>query len=95
MEIYSVLKSNNFYLQIPVADERNGNCENSNGGSYVCRDEFLSPCPGVYLSREVWSYHGDLADYPKREKLTCVEWFRSIRESMRRNASLACDLRMC
>ena len=92
--IYDILMANNFYLQIPVVDERNGNWENSNGGAYVCRDEFISPCPGSYFCREVWSLHGDLADFPKWEKLTCSEWFRFIRESLRRNANLPDDLKI-
>lgn len=83
-----------FDARIPIEDLRSGREENTNGGAYVWRDEFYSPCVGVYFTRSVASFHGDLEEYPKWEQVTLGEYYRLYKQALKKNAALPKDLRV-
>ena len=56
--------------------------------------QFNSPRAGVYLVREVWSFHGDLEPYPEWEELTLPEYLSAYRKAMVANATLPEDLKI-
>lgn len=83
-----------FDARIPVSDNRAGREENTNGGAYVWREEFFSPCIGIYLNRSVCSFHGDLEEMPEWQRITLAEYLQRFRQAMRENAQLPKDLRV-
>lgn len=86
---------NIFNCRIPVADFRCGSPEDSNGGHYVWRAEFFSPMPCVYLTREIASFHGDLAVAPAWEEVSLPEYKQRLDYALADNACLEEDLQVC
>lgn len=85
---------NIFDCAIPVADFRCGCPEDSNGGHYVWRAEFFSPMPSVYLTREIASFHGDLAGTPGWEAVNLPEYKQRLDSALAANACLEEDLQV-
>lgn len=57
--------------------------DDGNGSCCVWYTQGWRPRPGVYLVRNVASFHGDIEDYPEWEEFTLPEYFAIWKQAVR------------
>lgn len=75
-------------FSIVTADHTAGREENTNGGAYVRRTQFLYTGEHRYYVREVWSCDGDLRPMPEWYRVNSGAFIRGFVEAVRQNAEL-------
>lgn len=83
-----LLEGNGGKFSIVTEDHTAGREENTNGGAYVCRAQFLYTGEHRYYVREVWSCDGDLRPMPEWNRVSSGTFVREFVEAVRLNAEL-------
>lgn len=75
-------------FSIVTEDHTAGREENTNGGAYVCRAQFLYTGEHRYYVREVWSCDGDLRPMPEWHRVSSGAFIGEFVAAILRNADL-------